>query len=132
GFFRFQCDLVCAPGRNYARRRRGVARAKEAAMSQRPALFHIDPVAPRGPVTPRARFARPHRSVQHKFTMMCGLISALTVSLIAFFMLRFQEQSAKRVLRQRATELTAALEPTAITAALADDYALIIKKMQDL
>ncbi len=87
---------------------------------------------PRRPPVRRPANRLRRRSLQEKLTVMCGLVSALTVSLIAIFMLRFQEQAAKNTLRQRASELTASLESAAITAALADDFAVVIARMKEL
>jgi two-component sensor histidine kinase len=70
------------------------------------------------------------QSLLRKLTFMSGAVAALTVSVIAAFMIHYQEQSVKRELERRALDLALVLEEPATAAALADDFGDLAKEMK--
>jgi two-component sensor histidine kinase len=73
---------------------------------------------------------RDRRGLQRKLTLMCGAVAAVSVGILAAFMLRFQERSIKKGLEARAAEIVTALEARVSTAALADDFSVLIEDMK--
>lgn len=67
-----------------------------------------------------------------KLTMMSGAVAALTVSVIAAFMIHYQEQSVKRELERRALDLALLLEQPATEAAKASDVNALREEMARL
>jgi two-component sensor histidine kinase len=62
---------------------------------------------------------------------MGGIVAAVTVGILAAFMLKFQGRAIKNDLEDRAQAIGRDLQAPAITAALADDYAVIIEAMKE-
>jgi two-component sensor histidine kinase len=72
------------------------------------------------------------QSLLRKLTFMSGAVAALTVSVIAAFMIHYQEQSVKRELERRAFDLAQVLEEPATSAAFADDFSELAKEMRKM
>lgn len=72
---------------------------------------------------------RERRGLQRKLTWMCSLVAAITVGILAVFMLKSQAQSIESNLQSRAGSLALGLEQGAVAAALADDFSAIIQEM---
>ena len=70
-------------------------------------------------------------SLQRKLTYLCGTVAAVTVAILAAFMLRLQGEAIKGDLAHTADAIARDLQTTAITAALADDSAVVLEAMQD-
>lgn len=76
------------------------------------------------------RRGRARPSLQRKLTYLCGTVAAVTVAILAVFMLKSQGRAIKNDLAQTAESLGRDLQTPAITAALAEDYAVVIEAMK--
>jgi two-component sensor histidine kinase len=70
-------------------------------------------------------------SLQRKLTYLCGTVAAATVAILAAFMLKSQGEAIKDDLAHTADAIVRDLQTPAITAALADDSAVVVEAMKD-